>query len=194
MFFTVVFYDLKSWVLKPTLQASFTAICNVRYTDNIMPCTFSYQIHNMTLLLLFDCLMISFFYFLCFYFIFYFFLICIYLFIYFLFLFLFGCFLFCFVLFCFVLFCFVFGFLFCFVFVFVFSFVFFRFVLFWFVFLVCMCFHCLVIRTCKMTTPLHKPFSKPPHHYKRQWYAFLFTDNSDVLFDKRMIWFSSLYC
>ena len=33
-----------------------------------------------------------------------------------------------------------------------------------------------------------------PLHYKRQWYAFLFTDNHDVLFDKRMIWFSSLYC
>ena len=34
----------------------------------------------------------------------------------------------------------------------------------------------------------------PPNHYKRQWYAFLFTDNHDVFFDKRMIWFSSLYC
>ena len=32
------------------------------------------------------------------------------------------------------------------------------------------------------------------YHYKRQWYAFLFTDNHDVLFDKRMIWFFSLYC
>ena len=31
-------------------------------------------------------------------------------------------------------------------------------------------------------------------HYKRKWYAFLFTDNHDVLFNKRMIWFSSLYC
>ena len=31
-------------------------------------------------------------------------------------------------------------------------------------------------------------------HYKRQWYAFLFTDNHDVLFDKRIIWFYSLYC
>ena len=30
-------------------------------------------------------------------------------------------------------------------------------------------------------------------HYKRQWYAFLFTDNHDVLYDKTMIWFSSLY-
>ena len=31
-------------------------------------------------------------------------------------------------------------------------------------------------------------------HYKRQWYTFLFTDNHDVLFDKRMIWFFGLYC
>ena len=27
-----------------------------------------------------------------------------------------------------------------------------------------------------------------PCHYKRQWYAFLFTDNHDVLLDKRMMW------
>ena len=31
-------------------------------------------------------------------------------------------------------------------------------------------------------------------HYKRRWYVFLFTDSHDVLFDKRMIWFSRLYC
>ena len=33
-------------------------------------------------------------------------------------------------------------------------------------------------------------------HYKTQWYAYLFTDNHDVFFffDKRMIWFSGLYC
>ena len=32
------------------------------------------------------------------------------------------------------------------------------------------------------------------HHYKRQWYVFLFTNNHDVLFDKMMIWFFGLFC
>ena len=60
----------------------------------------------------------------------------------------------------------------------------------------------LINPTCSLHGSLcncSKPFRRLPHgkftiHYKQQWYAFLFTDNDDVLFDKRMIWFSSLCC